>query len=365
MSSALAQKLPADLPLRRPPACEPRGTDLQRTETVRQAFGADVVGSELSPRAQLGYRVLVDHVNRGRDPRRPYNGQVFLTDETFALELGGVSKRQVQRIRSELLAGGWICLPKGDAGGRGHSTVWYHLHPDGRPCMLSGLTELKQRAASDQANLRRAATRQKQNVADAQKDDNLVTLSEPVAPKDDDVVILSPPSTSVKDDTGVVLSGKRMTGSPAKDDKNVSAYKEQLIQEPIQEPGSTTATSNRTEFPPEFARLMDQEITLDDGALRRLWQEAHAAVADATAEEIHHFFRERARTVYRNRKLENPTGLMLSTIRDWFPQRRVLERRKAICDEAQEAATLQTQLAEQLAELRLHGTMPQDGQKER
>jgi hypothetical protein len=110
---------------------------------------------------------------------------------------------------------------------------------------------------------------------------------------------------------------------------------------------------------------MDQEITLDDGALRRLWQETHAAVADATAVEIHHFFRERARTVYRNRKLDNPTGLMLTTIRDWFPQRRVLERRKALCDEAEEAATLQTQLAEQLAELRLHGTLPPDGQKER
>jgi hypothetical protein len=239
MSSAIAQKLPADLPLRKPPACEPRGTDLQRTETVRQAFGADVVGSDLSPRAQLGYRVLVDHVNRGRDRRRPYNGQVYLTDETFALELGGVSKRQVQRIRSELLAGGWICLPKGDAGGRGHSTVWYHLHPDGRPCVLSGLTELKQRAASDQANLRRAARRQQHGGADTQKDDNLVTLSEPVAAKDDNVVILSSLSTSVKDDTGVVFSEKRMTESPVKDDKNdikddknVSAYKEELIQEP-------------------------------------------------------------------------------------------------------------------------------------
>jgi hypothetical protein len=67
-----------------------------------------------------------------------------LTDETFASELGGVSKRQVQRIRSELLSVGLICLPKGNAGGRGNSTIWYHLHPDRRPCALAFLTPLKQ-----------------------------------------------------------------------------------------------------------------------------------------------------------------------------------------------------------------------------
>jgi len=79
MSAALARSQQADLPVRKPPTCEPRGADVHRTDVVRQAFGSDVVGSHLSPRAQLGYRVLVDHVNRGRDPRRPYDGQVFLT----------------------------------------------------------------------------------------------------------------------------------------------------------------------------------------------------------------------------------------------------------------------------------------------
>jgi hypothetical protein len=162
MASAIGPAQLNDLPLRKPPACEPRGSDLLRVETVRQAFGADVVGSALSPRAQLGYRVLVDHINRGRDPRRPYDGKVFLTDETFAAELGGVSKRQVQRIRSELLAGGWICLPYGDAGGRGNSTIWYHLHPEGCPCARMALTPLKQRTAAAQANARRAAKRARQ-----------------------------------------------------------------------------------------------------------------------------------------------------------------------------------------------------------
>ena len=169
---------------------------------------------------------------------------------------------------------------------------------------------------------------------------------------------------AVKDDTGVVLSGKRMTESTTKDDKNDAkddktgvAYKEELIQEPIPEPKSTTATKIAEEFPPEFARLMDQEIALDDGALRRLWQDARAIMPDATAEELHHFFQERAKTVYRNRKLDNPTGLMLSTIRDWFSKRRVLERRKAREEDAREAAALQEQLANQLAELRSLGVL--------
>ncbi len=131
MTSAAGSNLRSKLPVRKPAASE-QGIDALPSQIVRQAFGTDVVGSNLSPRAQLGYRVLVDHVNRGCDTRRPYDGEVFLIDETFAVEVGGVSKRQVQRIRTELLAGGWICLPKGDAGGRGNSTIWYHLHPDGR-----------------------------------------------------------------------------------------------------------------------------------------------------------------------------------------------------------------------------------------
>ncbi len=208
MASAAVPSFRSELPARRPVASE-QG-DGQPTQMVRQAFGSDVVGSDLSPRAQLGYRVLADHVNRGRDPRRPYDGQVFLTDEKFAAELGGVSKRQVQRIRSELLAAGWICLPKGDAGGRGNATIWYHLHPDGLPCAAASATPLKQRAAADNANLRRAEARQ---VSAVKKDDNSVILSA--------VSILGSTCAEVaeKDDTGVILSRQRMTESTVKDDK--------------------------------------------------------------------------------------------------------------------------------------------------
>ena len=186
--ASVATSLRPSPTVRKPAVSEP-GPNSLRTPIGRQAFGADVVGSNLSPRAQLGYRVLADHVNRGRDPLRPYDGKVFLTDETFAAELGGVSKRQVQRIRSELLAGGWICLPRGDAGGRGNSTIWYHLHPDGRPCALAFSTPLKQRAAAATANLRRAVTREESGGYSG-KDDKRDILSSEMPLKDDSSVVL-------------------------------------------------------------------------------------------------------------------------------------------------------------------------------
>jgi hypothetical protein len=290
--------------------------------------------------------VLADHINHGRDPRRPYDGQVYLTDEKFAAELGGVSKRQVQRIRSELIAGAWVCLPKGDAGGRGNATIWYHLHPEGKPCPHSSCTVLQQRAAAGNANLLRAAARQRGNVV---KDDRTGILSEPVGQNDASGVILSTSVSPAKDDTGVVVSEQRMTESTAKDDKNGGAYKEELNHELFHELKSTTAATQPEEFPLKFAEQMDQEANLDEGALQRIWQGAHEIVPDATVEEIRVFFKRRAVEVYRNRKLDNPTGLMLSTIADWFPRRRVLERRDAIEAERKEAAEYLKKYAEEMA----------------
>ena len=345
MATAPGPDCRSDLLLRKP-AVSALIVDTKPTPVSRQAFGADVVGSRLSPRAQLGYRVLVDHVNRGHDPRRPYDGQVFLTDETFAVELGGVSKRQVQRIRSELLLSGWVCLPRGDAGGRGNSTIFYHLHPDGRPCTMTAGTPLKQRAAAEQANQQRTATRAQKAASLGSKDDKMGILSG---------------SKALKDDSAVILCPERMTESTIKDDKNdvkddrtSIAYKEELFQELTPElTPPAMATTQLEEFPPDFARLMDEEIALDDGALRRLWQGARAILPDASAEEIRLSFRQRAPSVYRNRKLDNPTGLMLATIRDWFSRRRVLERRTALLEAGDTAAALEWRVANELAKLRL------------
>jgi hypothetical protein len=170
--------------------------------------------------------------------------------------------------------------------------------------------------------------------------------------KDDSSVVLLTERGQGNDDTGVILSSERMTEphrkddkNDAKDDKNGTAHKEELFHELIPEPKSTT-TAIPQEFPADFARLMDEEVSLDDGALRRLWRECRGIVSDATAEEVRDFFHQRALVVYRNRKLDNPTGLMLSTVRDWFPQRRLLERRDAIKKATEEIASIQRQLAE-------------------
>ncbi len=136
----------------------------------------------------------------------------------------------------------------------------------------------------------------------------------------------------------------------AKDDKTGVAYKEEPFQELIPELKPTTTAANRSEeFPPEFARLMDAECQLDDGALRMLWHGARAIVADATAQEIRDFFHQRAMTVYRNRRLENPTGLMLSSIRDWFPKRRVIAWREELRDQKQRNADFELRYAAELA----------------
>jgi hypothetical protein len=201
--------------------------------------------------------------------------------------------------------------------------------------------------------LLRAAARQRASVA---KDDRTDILSEPAGQNDASDVILSTSVSPAKDDTCVIVPEERMTestvkddGKDAKDDKSSGAYKEELNHEPFHELKSTTAATQHEEFPLKFAEQMDQEANLDEGALRRIWKGTRAIVPDATVEEIRIFFKQRAVEVYRNRKLDNPTGLMLSTIADWFPRRRVLERREAIDAEKKETAEYLKKYAEEMA----------------
>jgi hypothetical protein len=209
---------------------------------------------------------------------------------------------------------------------------------------------LKQRAVAGPPNERRAETRQRRSCL-SKKDDICDVLSPEAAAKDDKGVVLSNPAGQGNDGSGVIVFPERMTESARKDDKNDvkdersgTAYKEELFQKLIPELKSTTTALGAEEFPPDLARLMDEEVSLDDGALRRLWHETRRIIANATPEEIRLFFHQRA--LYRNRKLDNPTGLMLTTVRDWFPQRRVLERREAVRQSKEEVAALQKAIAD-------------------
>jgi hypothetical protein len=69
-------------------------------------------------------------------------------------------------------------------------------------------------------------------------------------------------------------------------------------------------------------------------------------VPDATPEEVRHFFGERAHKVFRNRRVESPVGLLLSSIADWFVERRVLLRREDQRRAAEEYEILKRQMAD-------------------
>jgi hypothetical protein len=128
-----------------------------------------------------------------------------------------------------------------------------------------------------------------------------------------------------------------------------SAYKEKNSLRNLPKSSSTAApatTAPSTEPPHEFLQIMDAYLELDESALRRLWREARQVLPDATPEEVRHFFGERAHKVFRNRRVESPVGLLLSSVADWFVERRVLLRREEQRRAAKEYEILKRQLAD-------------------
>ena len=112
-----------------------------------------------------------------------------------------------------------------------------------------------------------------------------------------------------------------------------------------------TKQNRQTTSPADLAERIEQLIPgIDQGAINRIWREGREMVSDATVEEILFFLEERARIVFRNRRLENPTGLLLSSIGDWLTERRVFARRK---QQAEDAAELERITAD--IEKNLHG----------
>lgn len=107
----------------------------------RRAFPSDVKASGLSRNARQAWGVLCNYIER----KPHYTGRAWPKMATIARDMS-VSQRTAQRAINELREKHWICLPDGDAGGRGKAVV-YHLHPDGQPCQKSGVT-LKQREGS-------------------------------------------------------------------------------------------------------------------------------------------------------------------------------------------------------------------------
>jgi hypothetical protein len=148
--------------------------------------------------------------------------------------------------------------------------------------------------------------------------------------------------TSVTDANMAALDGLTGANLSRRGDIFDCVYKERHFL--ITTSKSTTAAAH--EMPDEFVSEMDREIELDEGALRCLWKSSRTILPDATPEEILYFFTQRAKSVFRNRRIDNPVGILLSSVPDWFSKRRVIERRIQERQAAEECETLRPQIAE-------------------
>ena len=273
----------------------------------------DVESAPLKRSAAQLYGALCDCVDHSA-----YTALVWPKVPTLARRMK-VTVRTVQRALEELSAAGWIGTPFGDAGGAREGVV-YHLHPDGGACLFCV-------AAARTINQR---SKVPANVSTGDKKSPLVnTTDDKLTPVTGDI------SSPVSKPTGDILA--------ARGDIFDSAYKERTsLRNLSKESSSTTAPSD--EPPEEFFELMSHEIDLDDGVWRRIWKEARAIVPDATPEEIRFFFRDKARQVFRNRRLENPTGVILSSLAQWFTRRRVMQRRAEAQKAAEELAAMEEEV---------------------
>ncbi len=294
---------------------------LASEDRTRRARPRDVFQTSLGRSAAQLYSVLCDAV----DCAGPYTALAWPKIATLAKRMK-VAERTVQRALRELSDSGWVGTPFGDTGGPQDGAV-YHLHPTGKHCLFcqAAARTLNQRG-------RPTSSRITGDILAPTGD----TMSPVLSP------VTSPELTPQPATTGDILAA---TG-----DIFDSAYKEK---NPLLDSLQSSSTA-----PPvplvhsaepsleEFDRLMEGEFQLDQGAERRLWRDSRSIVPDATPEEIHYFFRLRAHQVYGNRRINNPTGLMLSTVSDWFVERRVLERRERTRREERENAAIQRQIAE-------------------
>jgi len=286
---------------------------------ARRAHRRDVEKSPLKRTACQLYGALCDCLDH-----TAYTGLAWPKVDTLARRMK-VTARTVQTALKDLTWAGWIGTPFGDTGGAREGVV-YHLHPDGEPCLFC--------VAADRTVNQRGRTPDRQLTGEEISPLIPTTgeISAPVTPEN---------SSPVPAPTGEVFAA---TGEIFD-----SAYKEysSLSNLPKSTTTATAAAESTCSNPPEdFLQIMDAYIELDESALRRLWRDARQIVPDATPEEVRHFFGERGQKVFRNRRVENPVGLLLSSIADWFVKRRVLQRREEQRRAAEEYEILKRQLAE-------------------
>ncbi len=287
---------------------------------MRRAHRRDVENSPLKRTACQLYGALCDCLDHSA-----YTGLAWPKIDTLARRMK-VTARTVQTALKDLTWAGWIGTPFGDAGGAREGVV-YHLHPNGTPCLFC--------VAADRTVNQRGRTPDPRLTGEEISPLVPATgeVSAPVTPENSSPV--PAPTGESFAATGEIFNG---------------AYKEYSSLSNLPKSTTTAATaaaeSTCSNPPEDFLQIMDAYIELDESALRRLWRDARQIVPDAAPEEIRHFFGERAHTVFRNRRVESPVGLLLSSIADWFVKRRVLQRREEQRRAAEEYENLKRQLAE-------------------
>lgn len=290
------------------------------SDPCQHAHKRDVDAASLKRSAAQLYGALCDCLDHSA-----YTGLVWPKVETLARRMR-VTVRTVQRALEELTASGWIGTPFGDAGGA-REGVQYHLHPEGRACLFC--------VAAARTLNRRGTVADKGRTGDK-------TSPVPNATGDKLSSVTGDISSPVSGPTGDILA--------ARGDIFDTSYKERRSLKNLSKTSSPTTLPKSDEPPADFFELMAREVELDDGVWRRIWKDTRAIVPDATPEEIRIFFREKAQQVFRNRRLDNPIGVMLSSVAEWFTPRRVLQRRVEQRQAAVEFAALEEQLRQSSAQ---------------
>jgi hypothetical protein len=155
----------------------------------------------------------------------------------------------------------------------------------------------------------------------------------------------NPPEIRYSESLGTVDGGtsttvaQKSTVSVPSDPLTTVVRKSTILEIRTDRKGGTTTA------PPElFDRLESLVPEIDSAAVERIWREGREAVEDIQPDEIAYWFEQRARMVYRNRGLNNPLGLLLSSIQDWLTERKVVARRNQLRELAEEEQRVRKQL---------------------
>jgi hypothetical protein len=79
---------------------------------------------------------------------------------------------------------------------------------------------------------------------------------------------------------------------------------------------SQSTSTYHSAAPPELYDGLSKIVVIDRAAVNRIWSESNEVVPGISPAEVVRLFEQRARPVYRNKRIDNPIGLLLNTIKE-------------------------------------------------